>query len=407
MLHFSTRANLVCGEGGRLRLRVDSVLWFGASILKRRLSFRNPALVGAALLLAFPTVGGRQDIAGLIAGDDSSSNRWTGYVEKAAAGSVHQAEMPFGDSGLSGAGVEAPGLGKVAFRSVHQGASGTPDEARINGAEKKGRVVRIERVAPPKAFSAGSIFERTSMLRPTRDTKEKLAFAIPTIKGKEIQIASAFYIREESPKYPGVPSYLADLVNNDRPDVLATAYAVAEPDYSKASPFESLLNEDPGAGRFIPPAGNGDHAWLQQPLPAAVFSAKEQKCLANAVYFEARGESLRGQAAVAQVVLNRVRNPAYPDTICGVVYQNQNWRNACQFSFACDGRKDVVTSPSYYKKAQDVALAVTAGKIFIAEVGSSTHYYAQYVSPGWARYMKKMTKIGLHIFYRTKNGGWS
>ena len=67
---------------------------------------------------------------------------------------------------------------------------------------------------------------------------------------------------------------------------------------------------------------------MSKPLPPSVFSAKEQKCLANAIYFEARGESLRGQAAVAQVVLNRVRNPTYPNTICGVVYQNDNWRTA-------------------------------------------------------------------------------
>ena len=106
-------------------------------------------------------------------------------------------------------------------------------------------------------------------------------------------------------------------------------------------------------------------------------------------------------------MLNRVRNPTYPKTICGVVYQNDSWFNRCQFSFACDGRKDVITSQSNYRKAKDIAMAVTAGKIFIPEVGSSTHYYAQYVSPGWARAMNKMTKIGLHIFYRTKNGGWS
>ena len=129
--------------------------------------------------------------------------------------------------------------------------------------------------------------------------------------------------------------------------------------------------------------------------------------LANAIYFEARGESAKGQAAVAQVVLNRVRNPAYPNTICGVVYQNDNWRNRCQFSFACDGKKDRITSPSHYKTAEEIAMAVTAGKIFIPEIGSSTHYYAQYVRPGWARTMQKMTKIGLHIFYRTYGGGWS
>ena len=151
----------------------------------------------------------------------------------------------------------------------------------------------------------------------------------------------------------------------------------------------------------------GDHSWIQNPLPASVFSKKEQACLANGIYFEARSESLRGQAAVAQVILNRVRNPAYPNSICGVVYQNDGWLNRCQFSFACDGRKKRIESPAAYKTAQEIAMAVTAGKIFLPEVGSSTHYYAAYVSPGWARSMKRMTRIGLHIFYRTYGGGWS
>jgi spore germination cell wall hydrolase CwlJ-like protein len=146
---------------------------------------------------------------------------------------------------------------------------------------------------------------------------------------------------------------------------------------------------------------------MSRPLPASVFEPAEQACLANAVYFEARGETTRGQAAVAQVVLNRVRNPAYPSSICGVVYQNEGWKNRCQFSFACDGIEDRIDSPAHYKRAGEIAMAVTAGKIFIPEVGSSTHYYAQYVRPGWARAMHKMTKIGLHIFYRTYGGGWN
>src|SRR5690606_39932841 len=91
-----------------------------------------------------------------------------------------------------------------------------------------------------------------------------------------------------------------------------------------------LQEDDPNDGRFIPPVGKGDHSWMRNPLPPSVFSEKEQTCLANAIYFEARSEPLRGQAAVAQVVLNRVRNPAYPGSICGVVYQNENWLNACQ-----------------------------------------------------------------------------
>lgn len=350
----------------------------------------------------------------MVSGMDNPSARWSAYVEKAVAGSVHSAEMPFADGdivtgAISGAGVNAPGIGKVAFRGKSGAASDTPDEERVTRSEKKGRIVKVAPVAPPKAFSAGSVLQRSSSLMlPTFDGELKMAFAKPTIKGKEIEIATAFYVKQEKKRRdPAIPSAIADLVTNDKPDILATAYAPAEPDYAKASPFETLLQDDPNDGRFIPPVARGDHDWMGTPLPASVFSKEEQKCLATAVYFEARGENPRGQAAVAQVVLNRVRNPAYPKTICGVVYQNDNWRNACQFSFACDGIKDRITSPYNYKLAQDIALAVTAGKIFIPEVGSSTHYHATYVHPRWSRTMEKMKKIGLHIFYRTYGGGWS
>ena len=146
---------------------------------------------------------------------------------------------------------------------------------------------------------------------------------------------------------------------------------------------------------------------MSSPLPPSAFSEQEQRCLSAGIYFEARGESVKGQAAVAQVILNRVRNPAYPKSICGVVYQNEKWRNRCQFSFACDGIKDRVASRDHYEMAEEVALAVTSGKIWIPEVGSSTHYHATYVRPRWARTMEKMMKIGQHIFYRTYGGGWS
>ena len=377
-------------------------------------SFLSPLILGLGIWVGSPTVAAYQDMTSLVSGLEGRNARWTAFVEKSVAGSVHAAEMPFANAddvtgSISGAGVEMPGVGKVSFRSKTGQATATPDEERVNRAEKSDRVVKVVPVAPPKAFNAGSIFDRTrSLLRPTFDGDPKMAFAKPEIVGKEIEIAAAFHPKAEKAPDPAVPSYLVALVNNDKPDVLATAYAPAEPDYAKSSPFETLLKEeDPNDGRFVPPMGPGDHAWMSQPLPASVFSAKEQQCLANAVYFEARGESTRGQAAVAQVVLNRVRNPSYPDTICGVVYQNDSWKNRCQFSFACDGIKDRILSPANYRRAEEVAMAVTAGKIFIPEVGSSTHYYAQYVSPGWARAMKKMTKIGLHIFYRTYRGGWS
>ncbi len=376
--------------------------------------FLSPCIIGLGIWIGFPTMTGYQDMTSLISGLETSNARWNSYVQKSVAGSVHVAEMPFVDGdavtgSISGSGVTLPGVGKVAFRGKTGVAAETPDEARVVRSDKTDRILQVTPVAPPKNFSAGSIFQRTSsLLRPAMDGGLKMAFAKPAIKGKEIEIAAAFHAREEKKAGGGVPTALAALITNEHADVLATAYAPAEPDYAKASPFETLLqDEKPDSGRFIPPLAKGDHAWMQTPLPAAVFSKPEQTCLANAVYFEARGESLRGQAAVAQVVLNRVRNPAYPGSVCGVVYQNSHWRNACQFSFACDGIKDRITEPSRYKMAKDVAMAVTAGKIFIPEVGSSTHYYANYVNPGWARSMHKMVKIGLHIFYRTYGGGWS
>ncbi|WP_269932081.1 cell wall hydrolase [Aminobacter sp. HY435] len=385
-----------------------------AAAREGRRSFLAPAIVGLGIWLGFPSATAYQDMTSLVSGLGAPSTRWHSYVEKAAAGSVHAAEMPFVDAivtgPMSGSGVKIAGVGTVTFRGKGNASSSVPDEDRIVRVDKRGRIVNVSPVAPPRNFTAGSVFERTSsLLRPALDSGLKLTFAKPDIKGKEIEIAAAFHVKEaKHPTAAGVPAMLASLVTNEKADILATAYAPAAPDYAKASPFEALLrNEDETGGRFIPPMGKGDHGWLQNPLPASVFSKAEQTCLANGIYFEARGESLRGQAAVAQVILNRVRNPAYPGSICGVVYQNDGWFNRCQFSFACDGIKDRVTSPSHYKTAKDIAMAVTAGKIFIPEVGSSTHYYANYVNPGWARGMKKMTKIGLHIFYRTYGGGWS
>jgi spore germination cell wall hydrolase CwlJ-like protein len=380
---------------------------------EKKRSFVPPLIIGLGIWIGFPTVAAYQDMTSLVSGLESPTARWNSYVEKSVAGSVHAAEMPFVDSditgSISGSGIHLAGVGNVSFRGKGGKVSGSPDEDRVMRADKKGRIVQVSPVAPPKNFNAGSIFQRTSSLtRPSMDGDLKMAFAKPQIKGKEIQIAAAFHTREDKKPDPGVPAMLAALVNNDHPDILATAYAQSEPDYAKASPFEVLLqDEEPNSGRFIPPMAKGDHWWIQNPLPESVFSKPEQKCLANGIYFEARSESVRGQAAVAQVILNRVRNPAYPNSICGVVYQNDSWFNRCQFSFACDGRKKRIDDPVAYKTAQDIAMAVTAGKIFIPEVGSSTHYYAQYVHPGWARTMQKMTKIGLHIFYRTYGGGWS
>jgi spore germination cell wall hydrolase CwlJ-like protein len=132
--------------------------------------------------------------------------------------------------------------------------------------------------------------------------------------------------------------------------------------------------------------------------------AREGRCLAQAVYFEARSEPESGQAAVAQVVLNRVASGLYPSTICGVVFQNHTWHDACQFSFTCDGHSLRINEPEAWRTATRIANDVLNGTTYVAGVGGATHYHANYVRPRWARYLKKMDVIGHHIFYELRPG---
>ena len=380
---------------------------------KPRRNYTAPVLIAGAMFLAFPTAVAFQDMASLISGSESGKGRWHAFLKPSAAGSVHQAELPFTDSGavtgsIAGAGIEQKGIGTVAL-TQKAALDPLPDEARINRAEKRGRIVSVAPTAPPKAFNAGSVLERqSSLLRPTLPGEVKMTFVKAAKKGREIEIAQIFYKKEvKKPAKPKLSSMIAELADDKSVAISANAYAPVEPDFASESPFDSLLKLEPKQLAGLGPVEPGGHAWAAKPLPASVYSAKEQRCLAVGIYFEARGESVKGQAAVAQVILNRVKNPTYPNSICGVVYQNDHWRNRCQFSFACDGRKDKITESAHFRKAGEVARAVTDGTIWLPEVGSSTHYYADHVSPGWARSMKKMKKIGRHIFYRTKKGGWS
>jgi len=133
-------------------------------------------------------------------------------------------------------------------------------------------------------------------------------------------------------------------------------------------------------------------------------SARENHCLAEAIYFEARGESGEGQAAVAQVVLNRVSSGLYPATICGVVYQNRWHYNACQFSFACEGKSLRIDEPDAWRQAVRIAGEVTNGTTYVPDIGASTHFHANYVRPRWARRLEKMDVIGHHSFYKLRPG---
>jgi spore germination cell wall hydrolase CwlJ-like protein len=133
--------------------------------------------------------------------------------------------------------------------------------------------------------------------------------------------------------------------------------------------------------------------------------AKAERCLAEAVYFESRGEPKRGQVAVAQVVMNRVFSGFYPTNVCGVVYQNAHRKLACQFTFACDNVRDVISEPDMWQQAKQISRDMLDGKLWLAEVGHSTHYHAYWVHPSWVREMRKLDKIGVHKFYRPRAWG--
>jgi spore germination cell wall hydrolase CwlJ-like protein len=128
------------------------------------------------------------------------------------------------------------------------------------------------------------------------------------------------------------------------------------------------------------------------------------ECLTEAVYYEAAREPLKGQQAVAQVVLNRVRHPAYPKTVCGVVYQGSARATGCQFTFTCDGALRWRPEPVLWRRAEAVARQALGGFVD-RDVGSATHYHAAYVAPDWAPSLVKMTQVGQHIFYRW-TGSW-
>lgn len=132
--------------------------------------------------------------------------------------------------------------------------------------------------------------------------------------------------------------------------------------------------------------------------------AREAKCLAEAVYFEARSEPEAGQSAVAQVILNRVKSKLYPSTICGVVYQNRHRHLACQFTFACEGKSLRINEQPAWRRAVRVSEAVLQGETYLETVGGATHYHADYVNPRWASRLKRKDAIGRHIFYQLRPG---
>lgn len=185
--------------------------------------------------------------------------------------------------------------------------------------------------------------------------------------------------------------------------VLQPARAEEAKDQSRKS--EVAIAES--ALKGIERAGLEVAAQADEPSPwGPKLSPRDLRCLAEGIYFEARGESLAGQLAVGRVILNRVESHSYPNSVCDVVYQNEDKHNRCQFSFACDGDPDEITEHAAWYEIRGYARWLLANyskanvqSQLLASLSASTHYHADYVLPYWAKHLTLTGRVGRHYFY--------
>jgi len=268
---------------------------------------------------------------------------------------------------------------------------------------------------PPAAKTIAATVDRS------KKADQIQAVRVPVAVSK-YNTSLALELEQRSPEDPSTPEVLnfEGEARADRPGNLGHMPERLAEDPTAIFQMNSLLF-DPGADSSPPGAFKNRHYVApgvvpdnspNAPLNATrkltpaerlglnpVTRAKAVKCLAEAIYFEARSEPEKGQMAVAQVVVNRAFSGYYPNDICGVVYQNRHRHLACQFTFACDGIPDIVYSKPHWEVATKLANEALDGKGYLKDVGKATHYHAYYVSPYWARKMRKMVRIGAHTFY--------
>ena len=412
--------------------------------------------IAGASMCATTAVTAYQDISDYTGVFVEQNERWRAHLVNVAVGSTYQKVETSRHSRISVASLDY----QVGLRSAH--------DLEVLGEEPKVRMLRTVNVtrgdrpshllaiaereaAAKKAAQLALSAPATAVATHSREVSrsQTLKSAVETLvagtpEPDEVMLVASLADaarRLEQPKVAATAqkkAAVAKTLDSATATVRGTLSAYAPAEIEQDDPFDAVLAPNGSASKIeLPEAGTiptarpkydpvkhaavkskrgptsrirlskGDHKWAARPLPRSQFSARARKCLAEGIYFEARGESQKGQAAVAQVIVNRVKNPAFPNSICGVVYHNKHRRNACQFSFACDGIKDRVRSKKSWRIAKRIADDMIDGRTWMREIGSSSHYHANYVRPRWARKMKRMTQIGKHIFFRTYRGGWS
>jgi hypothetical protein len=405
-----------------------------------------PIALAVPIFLLTPTWIGYQDLGSLIAQQPQVAAHWREHLIASPFGTIHASMFSLPQP--LGTGMPDP----TGFRLAK-----FERDDEITGAV---RPVSLREMPDPDpiVFPQVDRSHKGDLLvpgaRPRPQQPEEGARTEPLPEDLRAALAAPALPQEESPPAPGVSGAVGPEASGepDRPD-LSILEAAADPDPNAHTaavffggamgtgpagiepwargeepvlmlprrPADSDLklsalapsNADPKVDSGVTVAGKGEVTGegRRPKSPAERLGlegkarAKAEKCLANAVYFEARGESVRGQIAVAQVVMNRVFSGYYPNDVCGVVYQNAHRHLACQFTFACDGRSKAIHERDAMERADRIATATLDGRLWLPEIGKATHYHAYWVHPWWVRTMHKLYKIGVHTFYRPRLWG--
>jgi spore germination cell wall hydrolase CwlJ-like protein len=415
-----------------------------------------------------PTEIGYQDIASLLARQPGVAERWQKRVFTSAVSSIQVATFsfgrPIGTSSRAGATFQLASLdnqgiditGSLTRNPIVQAPPRyqAADFPKVNRALKGDRLANVKPETAAPADASPSNEDPSTSNASVMGTKTAMPAASPAPLDPELA---------EALKAPPLPQYDVSMSletppsadSKGAPDAAAIALEPAPPrdgfsvktaslffgSSSLGASLDSMERWQPGAEPLIVMTGpdpdmkvtaslpvtsddpskagesiaskgevNSDNQRVKTPAERlGLFDEKargrHEKCLAEAVYFEARGEAVRGQIAVAQVVMNRAFSGFYPNTVCGVVYQNKHRHLACQFTFACDKVADVVREPDMWDRAKKIAKAMLDGQLWLPEVAKSTHYHAYWVHPSWVHEMKKMYRFGVHTFYRPRAWG--
>jgi len=412
------------------------------------------------MLTMLPARIGYQDIAALIARQPAAGDSWRSHLIASPFGTIHAATFSFpqpigtampAETGYRLAAFD-PGAdvtGAISRRPIERSELDGPSPGPRRSFPEVNRALKGPRLVPPIRPDFNSPEPATTTAPDERPAEppslQPTARPAPSARAldNETRDPAATGAADADPADPdiGAPTVMDD---DNAPVRAARIYfgavplggtlwfepwapdrtPVFEPDSEPEPESEPEadpvpVNVAPDSGRAGEPPRNetiapkgempGGAQGLMSPAErlglTGAARARHEKCLADAIYFEARGEPPRGQIAVAQVVMNRVFSGYYPNTVCGVVYQNAHRHLACQFTFACDGIPDRISEPAAWERARRIARDMLDGRFWLNDVGKATHYHAYWVHPWWVHEMRKLDRIGVHTFYRPRHWG--